>query len=605
MTLRILSFLIVLVHMGALAQTPQAQLPKSRTKSNKTREVSPIRQSALSTLDTVLDELPDVDDLGLRTELTETVVKLLAKSRPDHCQKALDLLFSKAMELKSNRPKDGPERSDPDLAIRRIIQIAAVLDRKLAESYIKVYTEEENFKGEDTSSRQKNSQIAVAYLKIATQLVEKDVNLAVLTAARSLNTGIMSDTLVFLATLRKKDVGLANRFFIDALLSCQARKGKDVNELLLLYAFVFSPLRVPVATPRGIGVYSIGAYLEGVENYPVDASLAKQYLVASSRMLLDPDRYRPENTEELTGGAVGDFYFLSIIEPKASEYLPNVAQTFSEQRNVLANYLQAGDRTGAFAAVDRWNSVPKEANLTGPGNSATVDFLISKAERTSDPKLRDQLYFRAALAAVDDKQDERAVELAAKLSPEYSDQAQQLVKFNIAVRKVRNGQFDEAEQLARHDDVLVRRCYVFTLIADSLLSRKTKDVPRATRLLDEVQQLAQKLSQREKLSVLEGVAAAHARLDLAKAFDLFRETIKTANKLDGFTGALSIAQSLDVRGFLFDFSIYDKEFSFFGLVGRLGAGDFYQALQDTREIQNRALRIHSTVAVCSAALSTN
>jgi hypothetical protein len=605
MTLRILSFLIVLVHMGALAQTPQAQLPKSRTKSNKTREVSPIRQSALSTLDTVLDELPDVDDLGLRTELTETVVKLLAKSRPDHCQKALDLLFSKAMELKSNRPKDGPERSDPDLAIRRIIQIAAVLDRKLAESYIKVYTEEENFKGEDTSSRQKNSQIAVAYLKIATQLVEKDVNLAVLTAARSLNTGIMSDTLVFLATLRKKDVGLANRFFIDALLSCQARKGKDVNELLLLYAFVFSPLRVPVATPRGIGVYSIGAYLEGVENYPVDASLAKQYLVASSRMLLDPDRYRPENTEELTGGAVGDFYFLSIIEPKASEYLPNVAQTFSEQRNVLANYLQAGDRTGAFAAVDRWNSVPKEANLTGPGNSATVDFLISKAERTSDPKLRDQFYFRAALAAVDDKQDERAVELAAKLSPEYSDQAQQLVKFNIAVRKVRNGQFDEAEQLARHDDVLVRRCYVFTLIADSLLSRKTKDVPRATRLLDEVQQLAQKLSQREKLSVLEGVAAAHARLDLAKAFDLFRETIKTANKLDGFTGALSIAQSLDVRGFLFDFSIYDKEFSFFGLVGRLGAGDFYQALQDTREIQNRALRIHSTVAVCSAALSTN
>jgi hypothetical protein len=197
------------------------------------------------------------------------------------------------------------------------------------------------------------------------------------------------------------------------------------------------------------------------------------------------------------------------------------------------------------------------------------------------------------------------VDLASKLSPEYGDQARQLLKLAIAERKVRNGQLDEAEQLARRDDVLVRRCYIFTLIADSLVKGKTKDFPRATQLLDEVQQLAQKLtSKEERLCVLEGAAAVYFRVEPGRAFELLRETITTANKLDGFTGYLSIAQTLDVGGFLFDFSIYDEEFGYFDLLGRLGAGDFYQTIQSVREIQNRSLRLHSIVIVCKAALST-
>jgi hypothetical protein len=492
---------------------------------------------------------------------------------------------------------------DPDSAIRKIIQIAAGLDRNLAQSYIKAYATEEDRTNEDqVTARQKSSQIASAYLKIATQLVEKDPNLALVTAEQSLNNGVMPDSLVFLATLRKKNPALANNFFLEALHSCEVRKGNDVNELVLLYAFIFSPLRVPIVTPRGIGVYSLPEY--AAQNYAVDAVLAKRYLDVSSRLLLDAGRYLPGNLEQLTVGVVGDFYFLSLIESSTGEYLPNAAQSISEQRNVLANYLRGDDRSVAISAVERWNKTSTEVNAVGAGSSASVDYLVARAEQSSNPKVKNQLFFSAALAAVGDKQDERAAELASKLSPEYGDQAGQLLRFAIAERKVRNGQLDEAEQLARKDDVLVRRCYIFTLIADSLVKGKARDFPRASQLLDEVQQLAQRLTNKEeRLSVLEGIAAVYFRLEPGRAFELLRETIQTANKLDDFTGYLSIPQTLDVGGYFFDFSIYDKEFSYFDLIERLGAGNFYQTIQGVREIENRPLRIHSIVVVCKAALA--
>lgn len=600
MSFKFVVLFLALMQVGASAQKPRSETPRQGRHANK--QTSVIRQDALATLDSVLDQLSEIDDLPLRISLTETVVNLLSKSRPQRCRRALDLLFAKAMELRGDPSTHERELQASDSSeIRRIIQIAAVLDKSLAELYIKRYTEALDLKAEPSAG---NTDLSSAYVKVATQLVEEAPALAVLTASRSLRTGLTPDTLVFLAMLRKKDVALANRFFVSALQSCQARNARDVNELLLLYAYVFTPLRIPVVTPGGIGILSVPEYLAVAENYPVDTLLAKQYLETSSRLLLDSNRYLPENLVGLANGLLGDFYFISIIEPRVVEYLPHSAQVMVQQRNVVANYLQALDRANAFASLERWTATPTAASLTGGGSNDRVEYLVSRAEQASNPKVKNQLYFRAALAAISDKQDKRALELVNRLSPEYSSKARQLVTLGIAVRKVRDGEFTEAEGLARRDDVLVRRCYVLTLIADSLLSSRVKDTYNAVRLLDDIQQLAGKLSdEKERLSVLEGAAAAYSRLNLAKALDLFRETIQTANKLDKFNGSLSIDQSLDVGGFLFDFSVYDHEFSFFDLLGRLGRSDFYQTLQEAREIRNRSLRIHSIVIVCKAALS--
>ncbi|HYR77513.1 MAG TPA: hypothetical protein VEM96_16985 [Pyrinomonadaceae bacterium] len=609
MTLKLIALLIILLPAEVLAQTGEMRPAKRKSPSiilpNEKEEASVIRQSALTTLDTAIDELPGIDNLNLRIELTQALVKLLRKCHPERCRKALDLLFVKAIEFKDKGSTDEIRRTDPDSAIRKIIEIAAVLDRNLAQSYIKAYTEEIELKAEEAShSRQNNGQLAAIYLRIAVQLVEKDPSLATATATRSLAIRIIPDTLTFLGILRKKDPQLASNFFLAALQAAEGRSGEDVNELLLLYSYVFSPVRVPVVSPRGIGVYSIPGYTEEVQDYAVNPWLAKQYLEVTSKLLMNPDRYLPENLESLTAGVIGDFYFLSIIEPSAAAYVPNLAQAILEHRTILANYLESNQRSGAIAAVERWNNIPKEANLTGSANESTVDYLISKADQASDSKSRDMLYFRAALVALDDKKYERALQLIGKLSSDVPEQARQLIKFGMAARKTQDGQIDEAEELARHDDSLVRRCYIFTLIADSLLTAKSKDISRAAQLLDEVQQLAEKLkSPREKLSVLVGAAAVTSRLDMGRAFALFRETIKSANKVDDFTGDVSIPQSANIGGYLFDFSIYDKEFGFFELVRRLGTNDFYQTLGDAREIQNRALRLHSIITVCATALS--
>ncbi len=613
MTLRLFLLLLLIMAQGVvLAQ----EIPPTSRKplTGQTSESSFIRESALTTLDGVVDELASIDDLGLRVELTATIVDLLHVSRPDRCRKALDSLFTTAMEVRARRSKDRPStgnsailteerRTDADSAIRKIIQIALGLDRKLGKSYMEAYTDEQSTTREDRSNAQaRQRENASTYLKVATQLIERDPNLAILTAEESLRVGVFPDTLIFLASLRKRDVGLANRFFTSALNSSNTRKGHDVNELLLLYSFVFSPNRVPVITPGGIGVQSIFGL--PLESYPVDPVLARQFLDISSSILLSSDRYLPQSGDRLAAGVLGDLYTLSLLEGRINEYLPNLAQKIAEHRNVVANYLRSEERVAANESIERWGKTPSEVKVVGAGNSPTVDHLVARAEQSSNSRLKNRLWFQAALAAVDDKQDERALDLVSKLPVEYSDRARQLVIFATAERHVRHGFLPEAEKLARRDEVLVRRCYIFTLIADASVKGKTTDFPRAVRLLDEVRELVTRLnSTEEKIAVLGGVAAVSYQIDRGRAFELLRETISAANKLDDYRGYLSIDQSLNIDGFLFDFSIYADKFDYFDLLGRLAAGDYFQAIQSAREIKSHSLRIHSVVIICKAALN--
>src|SRR6185369_15141234 len=127
----------------------------------------------------------------------------------------------------------------------------------------------------------------------------------------------------FLGTLRKKDVGLANAFLSTALQSVIARRGTDINELLLLYTYVFSPMRVLWLNSQGIVLRQIPGYQRVAQDYPIDPTLAQQFLQASAQVLLTDPQYRQANLSASTGPA-GDLYFISLIKPQAAKYAPKV-----------------------------------------------------------------------------------------------------------------------------------------------------------------------------------------------------------------------------------------------------------------------------------------
>jgi hypothetical protein len=229
--------------------------------------------------------------------------------------------------------------------------------------------------------------------------------------------------------------------------------------------------------------------------------------------------------------------------------------------------------------------------------------VVSKAEDNADPKRKDQLYFRAALMATRLKKHEIALTLVERISAEYADRAKQFIRFDIALQDIQNEQFFEADKLARMDDVLARRAYIFTLIADSLTQERNKNTSRALQYLEEVQQLAGRLAdEKEKLSVLIGAGNVYARLDTVRASETLQQIIKQTNRVEGFLGDSSIANVLEIGGFYFDYSIYSNGLTIFDLIKRLAAVSYYGTLQDIRSVKNRILRLQAVIALCSAVI---
>ena len=248
--MRYLLIVFLLTPFDALSQATKRQAQPDPAKSDPISLA--IRQDALSAADQVIDEIKEVEDLRSRVELAERIVRLLVKKRPERLRKLLDTIFDDAIALSApSKTKSVP--ADLNSILRRIIQTAALIDVEFARGYIQALS---NVKAPDGTAKSA-SDLSVLHLRIATELTRSNPSLAVEVATRSLGGGIVPDTLLFLASLRQVDIAAANGFFITALQRCQARGAKDINELLLLSSYVFSPFKVPTVASQGLGVLNI------------------------------------------------------------------------------------------------------------------------------------------------------------------------------------------------------------------------------------------------------------------------------------------------------------------------------------------------------------
>lgn len=593
----VLLLALITSHASVLAQKPAA---KSTNKADNSRF---LEETALYSLDSVINELRQVEDLSTRVTLSEEVVRLLTVKQPVKCRQLLDATFTDALQLKAPVSGDG-SRESLDSIIRRIIKLAASFDRKLAQSYVDKYAEYEAAKSTDgRDNTQLPSSTSDLLLKLATELIDGDANLAVSVAEKAISVAVPPRALVFLGTLRKKDPQLANRFFAAALQSVRARQGYDVNEMFLLYAYVFSPLRVPLVVPEGLALQQIPEYQRVAENYPADPALAKQYLQVLVSVMLDSNRL-VANLNHLTAGAGGDLYFVKIIAPQASLYFPEAVTSLSSQEVLLMNFLDPEGRTSLQSASDKWNNPPNELPSMAKGDSSTVESMLRRADDLSDAADKDQLYYMAATIAVREKHYDVALNAVGRISQKDRDRAKQFILFSIAEQDVKDNQFEKAMEFARKDDDLVRRAYIFNLIADAFLTGNNKDTARASEILTEVEQITKKLeSSQEKISTLVGSAVIYSRFDNIRALELLREAISTANKVEGFTGETAINRNIQIGGFGFFYYMYDEKFTFTEAIKQQGRKDFNSILVDVQNLKSRVPRLKAILALCSAVIS--
>ncbi len=592
----ILIFITSSLCLYSQTQSNKRSFP-NKNKDGVKNEISPERQRAEYLLDSAIDELPGIEDIQARISLAESILKLLSKEKPDRCRVMLDALFDSALQLKEKDSSDKKApKQDPDAIIRKIIQITAAFDRRLSQRYVEQYTKQDDAQNETTKLT--NAHLAAnLYMKLAIELIEKDPAFAIEIASKSLNSKLISESLVFLGVLRKKDSGLANAFFMKALQSLKTRQGNDVNEWLLLYSYVFSPMRIPQVTSQGLALAQLPQYLAVAENYTVEPDLANQYLQAVTQIFLDNTRYTPASIEGLSWRIVGDLYLISIVEPQFAYYLADSTQLITAQRNFLANYLQPEQRGQVQPFIDRWMNVHSRVDPASR-NPNTTDYFLKLAEQSVDSKRRDQLYYKAASVAIGDKNYDLALEIVEKLSLTYRDDARQFINYHIALQSVQNHELEKAEQWVRRDSDRARQAYLLTLIANSLLEKDGKDLSRVRELLNEVTQLSTKAgANRDAAAILFGGALVFSRFDMARAFELFKEAITIANKVDGFTGDIWIVRSLNIGGFSFDYSMYGSEFTLKEITERLAIKNFNETLLTVQNLKAPLPRLRGIVAL--------
>lgn len=576
-----------------------------KVSKEKREDLALLQSIAADSLDSSIDELRNVEAVPTRIDLAEGIVRLLRARMPARCRQLLDSLFDSVSQLrKSNdgkKPLYPTER--PDVLIRRVIKIAATLDPKLAQQYAEKYAADKEPSAGGGASSNDARAASELYLRLATDLVEQNPALAVSIAEKGIADTLVPGAVIFLETLRKKDVETADRFFLSALEGVARRRGQNVNELFLLYSYVFSPSLAPVVVRDGLSVVTeVANYRRMIQSRPVDPNLARQYLQAASGIMLDPARYQA-GVGQLPAGAAGDLYFIRIIEPQIAAYLPGMGDAAAAQRSLVSNFLDQERRTSLQKTTDRWNASLGGGRQNPAAGESTLEAELQEAEEVKDSEERDQKFYTIAAHAVTKGSYDAALDVVGRLSSKYADRGRQFIMFSIAEREIKDNHLERAEQWAMRDDDLPRRAYILNLIADSAATGG-KNVPRAVEVLAGVEAIASKLDAgQEKIATLVGAAGVYSRFDEARASELLRQAISVADKVEKFAGDARLSRVIEIGGFGFVYYLYDDKLTLQELLGRLGRKSFVSTMTDVQSLKSRVPRIRATIDLCAAILS--
>ncbi len=551
-------------------------------------------------LESVAQEIIEVEDLNTQVDLAGQVAELLGKSRPAVTQATLDKLFERVLR---EMAQDKSAASQLTALARKIIHAASGFDNKLTQTYIdKLATQQESTANENSATKNTVTETARLYLKLAREVIDNNPQLALSLAQKSFAAQVFPETPLLIAAARRQDEQLAETLFTAALQNIQARRGTDINELLLLYGYLFAPTRIPLLVNGRLGAYNFT-----LETQPVNRNQAVQFLQTTTQILSDPNRYTV-NLQRLTHEPAGDLYLLKVLKFPATTWQPALLEQLNAQETFLAGFIAADQRKAIDATVERLGRATDAQSGTGQESptdfSARLEQMLDEAEKTADEARRDQKYFNAASDAIRlQGLYEKALEIAGRMSEKTREAAKNALRFHIAEDLARKNQPAEAEKWAQKISDKVSQAYLFNVIAAACLT--AKDQAKAGALLQAAEQNTRTLEAgQEKVSTLTGIAAVYARFDQVRAAELLREAVKEANRIETFTGQTAIYRSLIISDFGFFYEMYAKELSFNELICQQGKHNFEATLTDLRGLAKRPPRLYATLMLCRSVIAT-
>ncbi|HEX6283292.1 MAG TPA: hypothetical protein VFZ71_00395 [Pyrinomonadaceae bacterium] len=366
-------------------------------------------------------------------------------------------------------------------------------------------------------------------LQMALHIVDEDPNAAASLLIESLQDGISFGFQRVLIRIQEKNVELSHNVFRAALSRLRINGMLDPNELLILYAYLFTPGRV-VAANTGADAGHI--QLAVGRNRPqivaaaqLNPTLATEFLQLAANLLINAPL--PATTADPAQAARAQFSTINTLMGPISERLPE-----------LAVALQT--RAQQIATDARFSTVPKSAPTNTPPSlpgetSATyadrrVDLLVEAARNESYTLGRDIAYAKAALATTVEKYS-RGWDLAGKIEDRtLRDNVRNWLTYRASLHSINANNLERAYELAGKNTDPIQRPAILIVGAQRLI--KAKDTTRAGPWLQEARSLISKVEPDEdSVHVILGISSAFGKFDKVTAFEVFSEAVRQLGKV--------------------------------------------------------------------------
>ena len=466
-------------------------------------------------------------------------------------------------------------------------------------------------------------------LSAASALLQTDEKSAVEMAQRAFAIGITSSAPSFLAQLATKDPAASDQLYAFALQRMANDPASTPGQALLLAAYPFGENQVWVTT----GPMTMSMSFSPVKGYTTSPTLIQQFLAASIAVLGRTAALDPAQSPDATSRMASGLFAAKMLQPKFATFQPGLMDELSDLTSKMTSatsdqtkqQIDQSTQSAAQAANANNSSGGNNTNAntnnsgsgSGNGNSfgASIGMprdtgdqvrkLLDQAENATDSDSKDSLYAQAALAADQGGDIDRAFDISGKISDrDYRAQAKSWVSYDAASHAMKDKHFDDARRFASQVDDVEQYVTLFTQIATEALQEK--DQPRATELLnDAAHRVNAAADSQGKVRALLSIASVYSGFDQMRGFEVISDAVQAANKVREYdpdqgsainTRTLGNNKSTTMRMITSSDGLDISR-----TLGVLAKSDFDRSLLLAQSLENKTLRITSTIAIASAA----
>jgi len=531
-------------------------------------------------LSLLLDEVRDIKEKGRRLELMTRIAEVLGQQDPELAKMLLLQIFDETLKREDDAKAEKMRTDEANTLLRRIISLIAKDNRELAKSLLDRLDRE-------TAAFEETSAGGSSYVQFARGLAETHPDLAGYMVKKRTQSFLSWEGLLFLFDLRERERLQADSLFLDMTAHVVNQGARNVNELLMLYAYAFSPPLPMELMQNGLRALSLPGYRPG----SIDSPLAVQWLRMVIPPLLAPERYTGNGP---LWGPQGDFLFLTLILPQCQRFLPLFADELELQRDLLAARISERERSRLESGMQQALSPPAP-------QQESVESFLEKAESATNQRVRDRLLFLALHLAVKKGDLEHAFKIAEKFTHEQREEIVSFLNYLAAETALKAGNLTEALGYARRPMKPSLRTYLLVMIAYHRF--RSGDQGEAVRLLSEAQQFSRKLEpDRVKASLLLGISAVYGLMNEPAAFQALQEAVEAINKAKDFQGEISVGNLITVGDFSFAYEVNGEVFHFDRTFSLLSARDFHGTMVSVRSLADPVLRARAAISTCEGIL---